>query len=239
MASVENLNPLQQTLREVKLFIPRSNILTAKGVLRLRKVCIPTQKGNTTCLYSNWIHLSDQQTGPLLGHTPGGCLGCSHAWCAEDNPESPSPRLHRGDVPVSCIIMGWFFAFKNQGDVFFLNISSQSSGYPGRFPVFFPLPQQQLWGFGGRLTAEGSAVRIPVPSRIRFENPYPSTKSTKKQKKIIPSLLGYFVGLTVCVFFLFFCLGQIDVWIPFGSLGDPKLQPNFSRLFRGEYIQGI
>ena len=38
MASVENLNPLQQTLREVKLFIPRSNILTAKGVLKLRKV---------------------------------------------------------------------------------------------------------------------------------------------------------------------------------------------------------
>ena len=166
-------------------------------------------------------------------------MGCSHAWCAEDNPESPSPRLHRGDVPVSCIIMGGFFAFKKPGRsrFFFLNISQPLLGLP-RSHRFFPLPNSSELGlWGSEKTAEGSAVRIPVPSRIRFENPYPSTKSTKKQKKIISSLLGYFVGLTVC--FFFFCLGQIDVWIPFGSLGDPKLQPNFSRLFRGEYIQGI
>ena len=39
---------------------------------------------------------------------------------------------------------------------------------------------------------------------------------------------------------VFFCLGQIDVWIPFGSLGDPKLQPNFSRVvLSGGYTQGI
>lgn len=87
---------------------------------------------------------------------------------------------------------------------FFWTYPSQSSGYPGRFPVFSPPQQQGFGALGVGRSAEGSAVRIPVPSRIRFENPYPSTKRTS----IHLLTVGVFCGLNcMCFCFCFF------VWV--------------------------
>ena len=100
---------------------------------------------------------------------------------------------------------GLIFCFQKPGRSFFFEYIPATPRVTPVSPVFSP-PQQQLWGFGGRLTAEWSAVpkgaEISVPSRIRFENPYPSTKSAKKHQ-FISSLLGYFVSLAVCVCFFF------------------------------------